>query len=487
VQPKQEPAASRLDAVFSASLQKGTVLWVSAIHILLATGALVASETIKFDDWWAHGIWCTAAALSLLWLLWRTLRYGMMLVFMDHAVMLCLSFGLYFVFGASLLVIGPEDQIAYTLSYYATDAKDGVYVDAINSFGLSIALAVAVLCPSRWIASRVEKIAQSATVIPDYAAILIFGVIGAVTTAYMAWFDATNQSSQVLSGLLRSSTRLSFIAIFLSVVYVGRAQFAVRIFGLFLTALCSGYGLLILSKSEAILPVAVALAGYGVQKRSMLLLPMSALVLGVMLASLGGVVAGARSESGATSFADPRRIESLAAGFSSEQRSREVEEYAWWARLCYLVPQAAAIDFHDAGAGGDDFQLLPWLFLPRVLFPSKPVITDTSVDFNEKLTGSRTSSTGLGIFASGYYSGGWFGLIVASLLCGIVVAQTSAVARSAFQGRVLVLLPLALLGVYIAFRIDGHFVADFVGAFVFLLYLVIALSVLVTVSRPRRR
>jgi len=50
------------------------------------------------------------------------------------------------------------------------------------------------------------------------------------------------------------------------------------------------------------------------------------------------------------------------------------------------------------------------------------------------------------------------------------------------ERKALVLLPLALLGVFIAFRIDGHFVGDYLGTFVFFLYFLL-LSALLPISK----
>ena len=57
-------------------------------------------------------------------------------------------------------------------------------------------------------------------------------------------------------------------------------------------------------------------------------------------------------------------------------------------------------------------------------------------------------------------------------------------ALAVLERRALALLPLALFGVFIAFRIDGHFLADYLGAFVFFLYFLL-LSALIPISKNR--
>jgi len=128
------------------------------------------------------------------------------------------------------------------------------------------------------------------------------------------------------------------------------------------------------------------------------------------------------------------------------------------AELCDF--QGAAIDFYDAGRGGDEFRLVPWLFVPRVIAPQKPVITEYRLEFYYKISGRRGILNRAKEFLS--------------------VAITTLVGRGS-------LLPLQSVGGYsrklrlwrwrywreerwfcchlrlfvffIAFRIDGHFVA----------------------------
>ena len=143
--------------------------------------------------------------------------------------------------------------------------------------------------------------------------------------------------------------------------------------------------------------------------------------------------------------------------------------------------------FQDEGRGGDGLQLMWWVAVPRFLAPQKPEITKTGRELYEKITGRTGSADGQGIFASGYYHGGWFGLVLASALCGWIIAQTSAIARAIHLNRALLMLPFSLLGLFIAFRIDGDFVSDYLGAFMFILYPIFAAALVLAVVGTRRR
>ena len=129
---------------------------------------------------------------------------------------------------------------------------------------------------------------------------------------------------------------------------------------------------------------------------------------------------------------------------------------------------------------------LAWVIVPRLVAAAKAEGDEVVVGINAKITGYDSSSTGQGIFASGYYHGGPWGFVVASVLCGWILAQTSAISREIVARRALLLLPFCLLGLYMAFRIDGDFVADYAGTFVFILYPILAIAFLVSATGRRR-
>ena len=140
-----------------------------------------------------------------------------------------------------------------------------------------------------------------------------------------------------------------------------------------------------------------------------------------------------------------------------------------WPRLAYTTAQFAAVDLYDIGQGGNDIELMAWVFLPRALFPNKPIITRSGEELNQKITGFSTSSTGIGLFISGYFNLGWIGLIFVSVTAGVIMSVFSAVSRAIVNAGSLILFPVDLVGMMMGFRVDGHFVADYLGTFAMIL------------------
>jgi len=427
------------------------------------------SSRAPVDAWWPHGLWCAVGLLCALPTL-ATVRRGFSVVLTDHRLVFLAAFALYFLFGAALLSVGPEAQVLSSLSLYPIGPRDALRVDAVNGLGFGLALGVSALSRGRWLGAQATSLATHVSRLSSVRVIGTFLVAGSAATLYLLPFDIGLRDGAT-SGLVRTIGQLSLVAILLAVSVRGKYERALRFFGFGLALLLMFVGALRLMKSEILLPVAALTAGLALRFGTRRVLPvgLAVLVAGYML--LGNVVNYGRSAafySTGTSFTE--RWEYLLRGWEESRNLPENQEYGYWSRLCYVPTQAASLDFFDEGQGGNGMTLLPWVFVPRFLAPEKPQMTLMFAELNAKITGSDLSSTAPGVFASGYYHGGWWGLLLASVVCGWIVAQTSAIARVVYAQRAALMTPLSLLGMFIAFRIDGDFIPDYLGNFIFILY-----------------
>lgn len=470
----------------SEEIGRGTWFRIAAAYLVLGAGAWTLQSAVDRGAWWLHGLWCIAGLAIAVPILLRALRHGFTPILVDHRLMFLAAFAVYFLFGAALLAIGPDAQAEATLRYYPIGAHEALRVDAVNAVGLGLALLSAAYFRGRWLGALAARTAAAAAWLRVPVAIGLFLSIGIVASAYLLTFDLGFREG-VVPGLLRSAAKFSLVAIFLAVAHRGPAEVGLRIFGCTFAAGLVAGGTLQFNKTEALLPVASVVAGLSMRFGVARVLPVGLALLVVGYVVLGNLAAYGRSTLGYQGVAGfEERLKILEDGWRDTRDLTDEEEYGTWARLCYVVPQMAALDLRDDGQGGDGFRLIPWVFVPRLVAPDKPEITATSREFNLKITGSDRSSTGQGVFASGYYHGGWWGFVFASILCGWILAQTSAIARAILARRALVLLPLVLLGLFIAFRIDGDFVADYLGTFIFILYPLLAASALLAVGRAHR-
>jgi hypothetical protein len=454
-----------------ADLWMGRRDWMPFIVTMFILG-LTASVTAAYmprNAWWMHGAWCILGLAVTLPMLARALRGGFRRAIADHRVMFTAAFTLYFLVGASFMTFGPDWQVERALRYYPVDAATAMRANAVNALGFTVALLVATFSSSRFFANIASDAALKASRVPAPVAVGMLALFGVCAFAYTLPFDL-GMAEGVVPGVVRTASKFIVVSIFLCASYRGFGAPAFRAAALLIALTLSICGFVLFNKTLVLLGLGAATAGFALVFRPRVVVPIG-LVLMLMIYFLSaGPVAFGRNTMGDRVLPLVDRWALVKEGFEAAGRADSLAETSPWGRLSYINAQGAALDFHDAGLGADDFALIPWAFVPRVLVPGKPTMTETPRAFHEQISGRDGSATGLGVFASGYFSGGWIGVFLASVLAGWILAQTSAVARSILAHRALVLLPFALYGVFIAFRIDGSFLADYVGAFVFILY-----------------
>jgi len=457
-------------------------------YFVLGAGALVFAPRADVEAWWVHGLWCVVGLLVAAPTLWHVFRTGFAVVLTDHRLVFLAAFSLYFLFGASLPVFGPERQVVNSMSLYPTDPGDALRVDAVNALGFGVALLASAVSRGTWLGTQAGRVAAHVGRVPAHWVVGLFLLLGAGATSYRISFDLGLREGAV-SGSVRALAQLSLVAIFMASSSRGLHERTLRWLGVSLAALLALVGALQFMKSEAILPIVALTAGLALRFGSRKILPVGLAVLVAAFLVLGNLVKYGRdsvgTSSGPSTLAD--RWSYLQEGWSSTRYLDESEEYGYWSRLCYVPTQVASLDFQDLGEGGDGLRLMWWVFVPRVLAPNKPQITAMFGELNEKITGSAASANAPGIFVSGYYHGGWWGVWLASVVCGWILAQTSAIARATHRHQAALMVPFSLLGMFIAFRIDGDFIPDYLGVFMFVLYPLLAVAFLLWVRESGRR
>lgn len=243
-----------------------------------------------------------------------------------------------------------------------------------------------------------------------------------------------------------------------------------------LAAADAAVGVLTFSKAAVLLPVVVVALAW-VHRRPT---GMRFAAIGLLVALLYAVVSPIVSD-GREQLLD--RYGEIS-GAPVAERLSIVEHYvaapgegaSGWARLSYANAAAFAIGEHDAGAGGDTLENAAAVFVPRLLWPDKPVITDLGPRFNALATGSDSSSSSPGLFAEAYWDYGWAGLALLIAPLGVLFALWSAYSRDVVQRGRWLFLPVVLVGMRMGARVDGLYVADVLGPFAIAVSLQLLLS-----------
>ena len=284
-----------------------------------------------------------------------------------------------------------------------------------------------------------------------------------------------NFGYEISSGLWRSLGQVLIGAILLTGMYQGRHQ-RLLMYGGLLLALIDGFsGLISFSKVDTVMPILSFFMGIAIRKRSSLYV-ISVTIFSVFLLSLlGNLVLYARANS-IEGMSLSSRFDVLEASIS-RGLANDLEDYSSWYRFSYTVAQGAAIEFYQRGNGGDDLKLIPYTFVPRMLFPSKPNMSLAGSDFYTKFTGEVGSSEGMGVFINGYYNWGWLGVIFVSILCGWILAQVASMLREIVSSGTYILYPIVFFGIYMGFSVGGTLILDYLGIFNILMVIIFILYI----------
>jgi hypothetical protein len=163
------------------------------------------------------------------------------------------------------------------------------------------------------------------------------------------------------------------------------------------------------------------------------------------------------------------RLPILTAYFEGGGAVADSEHQGALARISYVNAATFVIREYDVGRPARWPELLPAVFVPRFLWPDKPIITDVARDITEMAQGFRTSSTGVGLFADSYWAMGWFGVVVFMMVYGGLIGGLTVMAVGILRRGRWILFPLVLMAQVMGFRTDGLFISDVAGHAVIML------------------
>lgn len=401
-------------------------------------------------------------------------------IYTDIRFVFSAFFAIYFLIGSTYIYLGSEEGIAIIMQEYSITAPDVFRVNSINCIGFGIALLSSCLAPKKTLNTFFKRIKLTISKREKnfftgaiFLIILIFN--------FAIYHNDFQLKPSIIPGIVRNIAATIPIMIVLGFRAKGNVSIASITVSLLTAFSLSFFGLMSLNKSSFIIPLIAFAFGIFVRYRSILLFLGSLLIIGYIFLKIAPAVTYGRvhlDEIDKTSI--EQRYSLFRNYFNStenisitkEQQSHPKEKvelekpyYSVFARFNYLNTQVAAINFYDIGNGGDSFRNIGWIFLPRLIFPNKPVLTLDMVGLYEKITGTgfRGSSSGIGIFIDGYYNKGWGGVVLVSILTGFILSFTSALSRKISKAKLYFLYPIIFMGLYMGFRIDGNFITDYLG------------------------
>ncbi len=462
---------------------------IFAAHLFLGVLALTSAPLLGRDDWWWLAPFCIASLSMLGYLVVRSLRSDSAGILYETGLFLSISCGVYYAFGPMLFVIGPAEAADYAQSWYRVDASESVRLTGLNFIGLGMAGITYVYARLPSLARISEAAARGWGRVAPARVFVVFLVIGLIAKYFFVLPFELRLTDNMPPGVVRQLARLLTVALIIGWTY--RDSGPRWLSGLAALLLVSEVvvGLLMFNKTEVLVSILAAGLGHYFARGRIRKLLVAALAGMIVYVLAGPVVTFGRNEltfrgGGAPAPAALAERFSIAGAYftggESHLRQREISG-SWWSRLNYLPAQQSAVHFYEQGRGSNDFRRLMWIFVPRLLFPGKPEMTGAGVDLTEKVTGTRHSSTGVGVFVDGYYILGWLGVLLVSVTYGLSLRAYSTIARAVVRNRAVVMYPLVFMGLYVGLRADGWWLTDVAGPMVLALVLLVMFRVF---SRP---
>jgi len=136
----------------------------------------------------------------------------------------------------------------------------------------------------------------------------------------------------------------------------------------------------------------------------------------------------------------------------------------WWTRLTYANYQKFGLDAYDFGRPGTSLEEVYYVFVPRVLFPEKPLMGYGGTLSDLMNPGSsQWVLTAMGMFAEGYWNAGIPGLVGVCLWAGFVFAAFTKLTYQQLGLKRVGMLLICLLGMSTGMAPDYWFVPTFFG------------------------
>jgi hypothetical protein len=394
------------------------------VHLFLGLLALEFASFVEPSAWWWLVPFCIVSLTMLGYLVYRALAAEPTRILYESGLFLAISGAVYYAFGPLLFVIGPAEAADLSKSWYWVDATQSMWLMGLNFIG--IGLTGFAFCFARF--PSLAKVAYTAARrwarMSPVRVLVVFVLIGLVAKYLVVVPFELRLTKNVPSAVARQLTQLLVLAVLVGWMYkdIGPRWIGALAKLLLLTEVTTGF-LMFNKPAVLIVMMAAGLGNYFRQRRLRNLL-FTALVGFLIYMLIGPIVNFGRNELAYRGRGQPvaatlsQRFDIAVTYFTGGESHHRQQEIAgsWWSRLNYLSSQQAAVELHDQGRGSDDLGRVMWIFVSRLLFPSKPEMTVAGVDLYEKIAGSRGSSTGIGVFVDGYYILGWFGVLLASII-----------------------------------------------------------------------
>jgi hypothetical protein len=382
-----------------------------------------------------------------------------------------LACAVYFGFGALAPHIANEETRSsiYGL-YYFSDASN-FKVNLIYATGIFCVLAFSnIFLYLRIRAVPHDLVGRSDSAGPDSTRFFAFGFLlfGGILRYGLILPYMFGLTNTVLPGMLITLAKSYYAGIYLLIVYAVINSRGYLLFALVLVSIEIVFSISSFAKTELILILIFTLLGFVSAKANKLTFIVGVCSIIFVYVTFQPLVEHGRNQlllryGEITNAGIIERWDIASTWMNGEREKSDETRQTWLLRLSYVNVNAFVVDQYDSGIPGHTFVDAAAVFVPRVLWPNKPVITALGEDLNFLVSRRIGSQLGVGHFGEAYWNFGWAGFIPFMGVLALILSVFTWVSMDIMARRDWLLLPFVLLGVNIGLRVDGHFVADILG------------------------
>ena len=392
----------------------------------------------------------------------------------------------YYGLGPLAFPFGTAETVDYMVRDFPVDDYWLLRTNVLNTVG------VAVVCATVAIGTAVFRFPFSSrgAGIQDYTKPIMwfFLAIGGTVKYAVTLPYALGLLPFVLPGSIQHLASLINAAIILLFVIIHRGD--KKYYGLLYLVIGSELvaGLMTFSKLEVIMTVLSIMLGRFLCSPNLKRLILSGLAFAIFYAAvLSPFVLFARVAAGGFGVSDVNDLHDTVGEYNRIGKDAlatlQPGVQGWWARLNYTPVQAFVMNLYDTGATGETFSVLPYVFVPRLLFENKPLMS-SGKELTLLLTGDDSlGHTGVGVFGEAYWNGGWVMVACVSAYIGFLFSIFGQFSTTMLVEQKYAYLPVILIGVVMGLRPDDWFISTYVGSIIEAVVLLAVFAVIVMILR----
>ena len=366
----------------------------------------------------------------------------------------------------ALVPYGVNDTTVQSIrSLYPFSDEEGFKVGLINVCCiLAVLLAAAVFSRQRNLLAPNPRAAAQSNTLLFAAAFLIVGGI----TRYLIVLPSSLGFTDIVPGSVLPLAKSYVVGLFLLVVAGLRGSRIALSLALVLIPVDLVLGLLTFAKTEVLITLIFSYLGVLHHNLNRSRVLVGAALVVALYAQVDPIIHFGRNElqrrNGNLGGTLEQRLDILNLYLDGASKvATEPETQSAFSRLSYVNAAAMVVSWYDSGKTGESLDYALTVFVPRFIWPDKPVITSVGEDLYTAATAQTGSSISPGLFAEAYWNLGWLGIPVLMIPLGIILAVFSRYSLAMMGHERWLHMPVILLGVWAGIRVDGWYVADVIG------------------------